>query len=180
MNKYFRTEIKISNKFNRMIWNVAYFCLFRPFPSKIFKSWRNLILIVFGAKIDKKAHVYASAKIWAPWNLELKNNATIGPNVTCYNVDKVILHENVTISQNAHICTASHNIYSKDHELITAPVILMSNCWIGADAFVNLGVIIGEGAVLSARAYVYKDVPAWNVVGGNPAVFIKKRSFNNE
>lgn len=38
-----------------------------------------------------------------------------------------------------------------------------------------MGVTIGEGAIVGARAAVFKDVPPWTVVGGNPAKFIKKR-----
>lgn len=47
--------------------------------------------------------------------------------------------------------------------------------WVAADAFVGMGVTIGEGAVVGARAAVFKDVEPWTVVGGNPAKFIKKR-----
>lgn len=38
-----------------------------------------------------------------------------------------------------------------------------------------MGVTIGEGALVGARAPVFKDVEPWTVVGGNPAKFIKKR-----
>jgi len=49
--------------------------------------------------------------------------------------------------------------------------------WVAADAFVGMGVTIGEGAVVGARACVFKDVEAWSVVGGNPAKFIKRREI---
>lgn len=38
-----------------------------------------------------------------------------------------------------------------------------------------MGVTIGEGAVVGARAVVFKDVEPWTVVGGNPAKKIKDR-----
>ena len=38
-----------------------------------------------------------------------------------------------------------------------------------------MDVVIGDGAVVGARAAVFKDVEPWTVVGGNPAKFIKKR-----
>ena len=40
---------------------------------------------------------------------------------------------------------------------------------------IDLGGSIGEGAVVGARAAVFKDVEPWTVVGGNPAKFIKNR-----
>lgn len=49
-----------------------------------------------------------------------------------------------------------------------------------ADAFIGMGVTVGEGAVVGARAAVFKDVEPWTVVGGNPAKFIKKRIIKEE
>ena len=41
--------------------------------------------------------------------------------------------------------------------------------------FILSSCIDSDGAVIAARAVVVKDVPAWMVVGGNPAKFIKAR-----
>lgn len=43
------------------------------------------------------------------------------------------------------------------------------------EAFVGMGVTIGAGTVVGARAAVFKDVEPWIMVRGNPAKFIKKR-----
>ena len=59
--------------------------LFRPFPTRLFKKWRNLLLKLCGAKIQWTSHVYASVKICTPWNLELGEYSTLGPHVDCYN-----------------------------------------------------------------------------------------------
>jgi len=170
-----KTNLTLTNKILRVIWKVVYVFLFRPFATKLFRRWRNLLLRLFGAKIHKNAGIYASATIWAPWNLHLGDNAWIGPKVNCYNVDIISLGKNATISQGAHLCTASHNIMSVDHELITAPIILKDEVWVAVDSYIHMGVTIGQGAVVGATASVYKDVDAWTVVGGNPAKFIKKR-----
>ena len=102
-------------------------------------------------------------------------DSCIGPNTPIYNKDKIIIGEHCVISQNAYLCTASHNINDLNHTLITAPIILRNRVWIASDAFVGMGVTIGEGAVVGARGCVFKDVEPWTVVGGNPAKFIKKR-----
>ncbi len=47
--------------------------------------------------------------------------------------------------------------------------------WIGYDALIMPGVRIGDGAIVAARAVVTTDVPAYAVVGGNPARIIKRR-----
>lgn len=47
--------------------------------------------------------------------------------------------------------------------------------WLGSGAIILSGVAIGNGAVIGAHAVVTKDVPAYAVVGGNPARVIKYR-----
>lgn len=46
--------------------------------------------------------------------------------------------------------------------------------WIGMRAMIMPGVKIGEGAVVAANSVVTKDVEPYCIVGGNPAVVIKK------
>jgi len=52
-----------------------------------------------------------------------------------------------------------------------------NDVWIGSEAMIMSGITIGDGAIIAARAVVVKDVPAYSVVGGNPAIEIKNR-FN--
>ena len=51
--------------------------------------------------------------------------------------------------------------------------------WIGYEALIMPGVRIGNGAIVSSRAVVTRDVPAYTIVGGNPAVPIRRR-FSDE
>jgi virginiamycin A acetyltransferase len=50
-----------------------------------------------------------------------------------------------------------------------------NDVWIGYDCLVMPGVRIGNGAIISSRSVVVSDVPAYTVVGGNPARTIKSR-----
>ncbi|WP_437614239.1 CatB-related O-acetyltransferase [Erwinia sp. V71] len=50
-----------------------------------------------------------------------------------------------------------------------------NDVWIGYDAMIMAGVNIGNGAIVAARSVVTRDVPAYSVVGGNPAQVIKMR-----
>lgn len=56
----------------------------------------------------------------------------------------------------------------------SAPIRIMRGAWIGARAIILKGVTIGEGAVIAAGSVVTKDVPAWTIVGGNPAKIIRE------
>jgi phosphonate metabolism protein (transferase hexapeptide repeat family) len=55
------------------------------------------------------------------------------------------------------------------------PVHIGHDVWIGHGAIVLPGRNIGLGAVVAAGAIVTKDVPAYTIVGGNPARPIKRR-----
>lgn len=54
-------------------------------------------------------------------------------------------------------------------------VVIGSDVWIGAGATILSGVTIGHGAVVAARSVVVRDVPAYGIVGGNPARDIGSR-----
>lgn len=159
----------------RLLWESVRMILFRPFCGRFFMPWRGLLLRVFGAKLARGAHVYASARIREPWNLEMGKDSCLASESICYNVDKVILEERATVSQRSFLCTASHDIDSPHHPLITAPIRICSHAWVAAEAFIGMGVTVGEGAVVGARASVFRDVAPWHVVGGNPAIFIRNR-----
>lgn len=54
------------------------------------------------------------------------------------------------------------------HEYRTGPVVIGKNVVIAANVTVLPGVVIGDGAIVSAMSLVNKDVPAGAVVGGVP------------
>ena len=159
----------------RLIWGIVWTIFARPLPRSVGNGWKCFLLRLFGAKIAKDAVVYSSAKIYYPANLIMEEYSCLASNVDCYNVDVIKLGTNVTVSQGAFLCTASHDITSREHTLITAPIIVEDQAWVAAEAFVGMGVTIGEGAVVGARAAVFKNVEPWMIVGGNPAKPIKKR-----
>jgi virginiamycin A acetyltransferase len=53
--------------------------------------------------------------------------------------------------------------------------VIGNDVWIGYDALVLPGVTIGDGAIISARSVVTKEVPPYAIVGGNPARLIRQR-----
>jgi len=63
---------------------------------------------------------------------------------------------------------------TKDWTHVTRrPVRIGNKAWLGARAIVLKGVTIGEGSVIGAGSVVTCDVPAWTLVGGNPAKTIR-------
>ncbi|SKA18076.1 Vat family streptogramin A O-acetyltransferase [Pantoea eucalypti] len=57
--------------------------------------------------------------------------------------------------------------------------VIGNDVWIGYQALIMPGIKIGNGAIISSRSVVTSDVPAYSIVGGNPARVIRQR-FNDE
>ena len=60
-------------------------------------------------------------------------------------------------------------------ELVSKPIKISTGAWIFSNAFISLDVTVNKGAIVAAGSVVVKDVKAFDVVGGNPAKFLKKR-----
>lgn len=54
-------------------------------------------------------------------------------------------------------------------------IIVGNDVWIGYNATIMAGVTIGDGAIIATNSTVIKDVEPYSIVGGNPAIEIKKR-----
>lgn len=158
----------------RLIWSWCWLILYRPSPV-LLHAWRRMLLRMFGATIGAKAHPYPSAKIWAPWNLEMRDGSCLAQYVDCYCVSAIVIGKNATVSQYSYLCAASHDYRDPAMPLISAPITIDDNAWVAADVFVGPGVIIGKGAVVGARSTVIESIPAWSVAVGNPAKVIKHR-----
>lgn len=170
----FRSELSLRNKIIRVLWHVCYVTLFRPSPRPCF-AWRRRLLKMFGSNLAGTVRIYPRSTIYYPANLEMGDHAILGDNVNCYNVDKIVIGEHAMVSPFSFLCSASHDNSKRNLPLITAPIHVEAEAWVCSDAFVAPGVRIGRGAVVGARACVFKDVPPWTIVGGNPAKHIKDR-----
>ncbi|MEW6585781.1 MAG: putative colanic acid biosynthesis acetyltransferase [Nitrospirota bacterium] len=167
-DKYTKAEM-----LRRILWGLVQ-PLFR-FSPRVFFSYRRLLLRLFGAKIGQEVHIYNSAIIYVPWNLEIGDWSAIGEHAYIYNLGRVSIGEKVTISHRAHLCAGTHDYGKVDLPLLKPSIQIGNQSWICADAFIGPGVTVGEGAIVGARAVVLKDIDPWTVVAGNPAEPIKKR-----
>ena len=63
---------------------------------------------------------------------------------------------------------------SQRHTLLTKPIVIKQNAWLGANVTVLAGVTIGRNAIVAAGSVVTKDVPDNSVVAGTPARVIRE------
>lgn len=176
----YKRTLSYKNIIGRLMWNITSCLLFRPFGTRIFNCWRINLLRLFGAKIGGGCTIFSNVTIWAPWNLKMGNNSCLGPKVNCYNTGLVTIGDRVVISHGAYLCPGTHDFNNKDFPMTPYTITINNLAWIATEAFVGPKVTIGEGAVVGARACVFKDVEPWSVVGGNPAKFIKKRVIKEQ
>lgn len=57
--------------------------------------------------------------------------------------------------------------------------IIGNDVWLGYNTTIMPGVKIGDGVIVATNSMVTKDIPAYHIVGGNPAQIIRKR-FDDE
>ncbi len=164
----------LRNRLMRTVWAVTWLLAARWTPPPLHR-WRIFLLKLFGANVSWQAYIYPDVKIWAPWHLVVAQYGTLARGVTCYNIAPISIGMRSVVSQNAHLCTGTHDYLNPAFPLTAEPIHIGKRSWICADAFVGPGVHIGDGAVLAAKGVAFKNLEPWTVYLGNPAVKVKTR-----
>lgn len=111
--------------------------------------------------------------------IEVKDDVTMAWGIVIYdhNSHSVFWDERKNDNEQCYKDYIEHNgnnVFNKDWStVVNKPILIESKVWIGFDVTILKGVTIGEGAVVGAKSVVTKDVEAWTVVAGNPAVVVK-------
>lgn len=90
----------------------------------------------------------------------------------------IILHDDVHLTSGVRILTHLLDTRNPDREdihWIKGHVEIGEHAFIGTGTIITGNVKIGSGAIVGAGSVVTKDIPAYEIWGGNPARFIKKR-----
>ncbi|GAO45437.1 DapH/DapD/GlmU-related protein [Flavihumibacter petaseus] len=134
----------------------------------------DLLSQITGSAIDP------SVSVFTPLYINYGRNTSIGKNVfinfDCVFLDLggITIEDDVLIAPKVSLLSESHGLSPDErHGLLTGPIHIKRNAWIGAGATILPGVTIGENAVVAAGAVVSKDVPANTVAAGVPAKVIK-------
>jgi len=177
--QYTRSGWPFSVKLRRVLW-APFKLLFLRGSGRWLSPLRVYSLLLFGARIDRPVLIMDGVTVWHPWSLTLGRYCTLGRGVEVYNYANISVGEQATVSQETYLCSASHDFEDPTMPLIYHPIVIGAQAWLAAGCFIGPGVQVGEGAVVGARSVVVKDVPAWTVVAGNPARFIKLRQVRGK
>jgi putative colanic acid biosynthesis acetyltransferase WcaF len=171
---YTRPAFSLGNRLRRLVWNICWVLLYRISPRPM-HAWRAFLLRLFGAQIGPHSRFYPGCKIWAPWNLICADHVAAGDGVEIYNPSLIQLDSHVILSQDCYLCGATHDYDDPGFPLVSYRMHVERYAWICARASVAPGVHVGEGAVLGLASVATRDLEAWTVYAGSPAVRIKER-----
>ena len=165
-----------SEVLRRFVWAMVQATVFRWSP-RPWHGFRARLLRLFGADIPVPSQVviFPTVRVIYPWRLTLAPRSMVGRHVMLYNLGHITLQRGATISQNCHLCAGTHDFLRWDMPLVTAPIVIGENAWLGADVFVGPAVTIGELSVVGARSVVIRDLPARMICVGHPCRPIKDR-----
>ncbi len=163
-----------ASRWREAAWVLTGLLLFRLCPLKL-SGLKALVLRCFGARVGRGVVIKPGARITFPWKLTLGNHVWLGEDCWLLNLDQVVIEDHVCISQRAFLCTGSHDYRQPTFDLLIQPIRVEKGAWIGAGAFVGPGVTVGSHAVVTAGSVATKDLAAFGVFRGNPAVWIRQR-----
>lgn len=119
---------------------------------------RVWILRAFGAEIGERVLIRNGVRIHWPWKLKIGSDVWIGVDAWLLNLEDIEIGSNVCISQEAMLCTGSHQMRSPSFEFDNAPIVVNDGAWIAARATILRGVTIGTDAVVGAAALVTRSI----------------------
>jgi len=173
------TPYTLNHKLKVHLWKLVNKTIFRCFPNQV-KKPRILLLRLFGAKISSTVNINRHCNIDHPWNLSMGHLSSLGEYSWIYCLDKVVIGEKCCIGKDVYLITGSHNLSEVDFKLETKAIIIKDCCWVSTGAFVMPGITLAEFSVVGARAMVTRNTESFDIIGGNPAKFIRKRIFNQK
>ena len=130
----------LGHRLFRLAWRLTWLLLAAWTPPPLAR-WRRLVLVLFGADLAPTANVRASARVWYPPHLAMAEHAQLGPGAECYNIAPVRIGRRTTVSQDACLCTGSHDLSDPHFQLVARRIVIEEEAWIAAGAFVGPGVV---------------------------------------
>ena len=143
----------------------------------IFGKLKKIVLVFFGAKIGSGVVIKNEVVVKYPWFFKAGKNVWLGEKCWIDNIAYVELGNNVCISQGAFLLTGNHDYTKKEFPYRNRNIKIEDGAWICANAIICPGVTVHRYAVLTAGSVATKDLDAYGIYQGNPAVKIKSRHF---
>jgi putative colanic acid biosynthesis acetyltransferase WcaF len=165
------------------VWRILWFFAGLPLlrfpliPSSAFRVW---LLRLFGARVGRGVTIKPGVRVKYPWCLSIGNDTWIGEDCWIDCLTGVQIGCDACLSQGSYLCTGNHDWSDPAFGLMLGSITVGDGAWVGAKAVVLPGVSIGQCGIASAGSVVTKSIPGYEIHAGNPAVFVRRRSFSTE
>ena len=134
-----------------------------------------------------QSEVDDTVRVFPPFNINYGRSTRFGRDCFVNFGCTFLAIGGITVEDGAFIgphCVLATEYHPEDparrHSLLTRPIVIGRNAWLGADVKVLAGVTIGENAIVAAGSVVTRDVPAGMVVAGSPARVIRPIKADDE
>lgn len=144
-----------------------------------FHSVRKFFYRISGMKIGKGSTIHMWARFFYPKGITIGDDTIIGDHVFLDGRAPLKIGNHVDIASSVQIYNSQHDVDSEDFGAIEAPVEIGDYVFFGSRAIILPGVKIGKGVVVAAGAVVTGDIGEFEVWGGVPAKFIRKRNLKD-
>lgn len=133
----------------------------------------ELMIFAHGGRISigEWCYVGVGTRIWSGASIDIGNRVLISHSVNIFDNLTHPIRASERHAQARQIFTTGH---PRDIILDDKPVTINDDAWIGACAIIMRGVSVGQGGIVAAGAVVTKDVPAYSIVAGNPAIVVRE------
>ncbi len=160
----------------RLTWYYVNILFFKS-PLLPVSSLKCTLLRLFGARVGKGVNIKPAVNIKYPWRLTIGDYAWIGEHAWIDNLDDVYIGRHACISQGAMLLCGNHNYRRSTFDLITGKITLEDGVWIGAHSIVCPGVTCKSHSILAVNSVATRNLAAWSIYQGNPAVKVRDRVF---
>jgi acetyltransferase-like isoleucine patch superfamily enzyme len=127
-----------------------------------------------GSVIDETTTVFIPFYTNFGQFIKIGKNVFINHACSFLDMGGISIEDNVLIGPKVNLITENHPLDPVNRRsLVSKPIVIKRNAWIGAAATILPGVTVGENSVVAAGAVVTADVLPNTIVGGVPAKFIK-------
>ena len=89
-------------------------------------------------------------------------------------INGIEIGDDTIFAPGVKIISANHSISNLDSHEKAPPVKIGKNCWLGANAVILPGVVLGDNVTVGAGSVVTKSFESNVILGGVPAKVIKK------
>jgi len=104
----------------------------------------------FGAQIGKGVIIRDRVRIHWPWKLDIGDHSWIGEGVWLLNLEQISIGKSVCVSQEAMICTGSHDLKDFSFKFDNGMIRIEESAWVCARSIILRGSVVPAGNVVPA------------------------------